>query len=150
MLNRAFTVAFAFTLFVSPALYAQAANGVRNITPGPSHTKAITVIDRPEIKIQRVEIEPNATRGLHAHDDVIYHVFMTMDAPLVLKIEGEADVHLDAWQTHFFTGGTIHAITNTSAEPVRFLEVFVNKPAAGKTAAINPAEAEALARAFAK
>jgi quercetin dioxygenase-like cupin family protein len=150
MLNQACTAALALTLLAAPAALAQTANGVRNIAPGPSHTKAITVIDRPEIKIQRVEIEPNATRGMHAHDDVIYHVFLTMDAPLVLSIEGEGDVHLDPWQTHFFKGGTAHAITNGTAEPVRFLEVFVNKPAAGKTAAIDPSEAEALARAFAR
>jgi hypothetical protein len=31
---------------------------------------------------------------------------------------------------------------------VRFIEIFVNKPADGKTAVIEPAAAEALARAF--
>src|SRR3954466_8709237 len=123
MLTRVCTMAFALALCAVMAASAQTppANGVRNLTPGPSHTKAITVIDRPEIKIQRVEIEPNATRGMHAHDDVIYHVFLTMDAPLALSIQGESDVRLEPWQTHFFTVGTVHAITNTSAEPVRFL-----------------------------
>jgi hypothetical protein len=130
--------------------FAQAANGVRNLTPGPSHTKAITPMDRPEIKVQRVDIEPNSTRGMHAHDDVIYHVFMTTDAPLTLKIEGEGDVHLEPWQAHFFTGGTVHAIVNDTAQSVRFIEIFINKPKDGKTAAMDPAAAEALARAFAQ
>ena len=107
-------------------------------------------MDRPEIKVQRVDIEPNATRGMHAHDDVIYHVFMTTDAPLTLSIEGEGDVHLGPWEAHFFKGGTVHAITNSSAESVRFIEIFVNKPKDGKTAALDPAAVEAIARAFAK
>jgi quercetin dioxygenase-like cupin family protein len=130
---------------------AAGAQGVRNLTPGPSHTKAITPVDRPEIKVQRVEIEPNATRGMHAHDDVVYHIFLTMDAPLTLTIQGEAEpVQLGPWQSHYFKGGTVHAITNTSAMPVSFLEIFVNKTE-NKTAqaAIDPAQAIALAMAHA-
>jgi len=148
MFRRVLLAAMALTVLVSASAFAQA-NGVRNLTPGPSHTKAITPMDRPEIKVQRVDIEPNATRGMHAHDDVIYHVFMTTDAPLTLSIEGEGDVHLAPWEAHFFKGGTVHAITNTSAESVRFIEIFVNKPKDGKTASIDPAALEALARAFA-
>jgi quercetin dioxygenase-like cupin family protein len=142
------TVTRICTLTVSIVLCicaASAAQGVRNLTPGPSNTKAITPMDRPEIKIQRVEILPNATRGMHAHDDVVYHVFLTMDDPLILTIEGEAEpVKLDPWQSHFFKGGTVHAITNPNAKPVRFLEVFVNKNG-DKTAALDAARALALA-----
>jgi len=147
MLKRSVLAAVAVVLIASSSAFAQAP-GVRNLTPGPTHTKAITPLDRPEIKIQRVDIESNSTRGMHAHDDVIYHVFMTTDAPLTLSIEGEGDVHLGPWEAHFFKGGTVHAITNSSAQSVRFIEIFVNKPADGKTAVIEPAAAEALARAF--
>ena len=150
MFKRVCPTAVALMLVASSSAFAQAAPGVRNLTPGPSHTKAITPLDRPEIKVQRVDIEPNSTRGMHAHDDVIYHVFMTTDAPLTLNIEGEGEVHLAPWEAHFFKGGTVHAITNTSAEPVRFIEIFVNKPKDGKTAAIDPAAVEAIARALAK
>ena len=145
---RRISLAAAVLLLAAASGFAQTANGVRNLTPGPSHTKAITPMDRPEIKVQRVDIEPNATRGMHAHDDVIYHVFMTTDAPLTLSIEGEGDVHLAPWEAHFFKGGTVHAITNNSAESVRFIEIFVNKPKDGKTAAIDPAAVMAIARAF--
>jgi len=149
MLKRATLAAIALSFLVSSGVFAQAP-GVRNLTPGPTHTKAITPMDRPEIKVQRVDIEPNSTRGMHAHDDVIYHVFMTTDAPLTLSIEGEGDVHLAPWEAHFFKGGTVHAITNTTAGSVRFIEIFVNKPKDGKTAAIDPAAVELLARALAE
>jgi quercetin dioxygenase-like cupin family protein len=150
MLKRVCLAAVALVIIASSSAFGQAANGVRNLTPGPTHTKAITPMDRPEIKVQRVDIEPNSTRGMHAHDDVIYHVFMTTDAPLTLSIEGESDVHLAPWEAHFFKGGTVHAITNSSAQSVRFIEIFVNKPKDGKTAAIDPATVEAIARAFAQ
>jgi quercetin dioxygenase-like cupin family protein len=147
MLKRVTLTAIALSFLASSSAFAQA-SGVRNLTPGPTHTKAITPMDRPEIKVQRVDIEPNSTRGMHAHDDVIYHVFMTTDGPLTLSIEGEGDVHLAPWEAHFFKGGTVHAITNSSAESVRFIEIFVNKPKDGKTAAIDPAAVELLARAL--
>ena len=148
MLKRCCVLTISIVLFTCSAALAQGAPGIRNLVPGPSHTKAITPVDRPEIKVQRVDIEPNATRGMHAHDDVIYHVFLATDAPLDLNIEGEGMVHLAPWEAHFFKGGTLHAITNPNATPARFIEIFVNTPKA-TAGAIDPAAAIAMAFAAA-
>ena len=74
-----------------------------------------------------VDMLADGTRSMHSHTDMLWHVFVTMDDPVVLTIEGEAPVNLGPWQSHFFKGGTMHGITNPSLEPIRFLEFFSKK-----------------------
>ena len=57
-----------------------------------------------------------------------------------------APVKLGPWQTHFFKGGTTHAITNPNSRVVQFLEFFSKKD--GGAASIE--DAQALALAFAR
>jgi hypothetical protein len=46
----------------------------------------------------------------------------------VLTIRGEKEpVRLGPWQTHFFKGGTVHAITNPSPRVAQFMEFFTKK-----------------------
>jgi hypothetical protein len=106
-----------------------------------------TLIENAQTRIVRVDILPNSTRSMHNHPDMLWHVFVTMDAPIVLTIQGEpAPVKLGPWQTHFFKGGTTHAITNPNSRVVQFLEFFSKKD--GGAASIE--DAQALALAFAR
>lgn len=90
-----------------------------------------TLIENAQTRIVRVDILANSTRSMHSHDDMLWHVFATLDAPIVLTIKGEEQrpVQLGPWQTHFFKGGTVHAITNPNPRPVQFLEFFSKKDA---------------------
>ena len=89
-----------------------------------------TIVQRPEMRVIRVSIQPNATRTLHAHADSQFHLFMPLDGTIDVTIDGEPTEHLGPWQAHVFKGGTMHAFTNPSAGPVQWLEVFVLKTAA--------------------
>ena len=37
--------------------------------------RPVRLIDRDEIRVSRVELQPGAVRSVHAHDDVEYHVW---------------------------------------------------------------------------
>jgi hypothetical protein len=110
-------------------------------TPDPSlagePATPTTLIERPEVRIVRVDILPNSTRSMHSHPDMIFHVFVTMDAPIILTIKGQEDkpVRLGPWQTHFFTGGTVHSITNPNPTKVQFMEYFTKRMDAAPAAA---------------
>ena len=91
------------------AVFAQAAD------PAFDNTEPATptfLIEQAETRIVRVDILANATRSMHGHTDMLWHVFVTMEDPIILTIEGQAPVNLGPWQSHFFKGGTQHAITN--------------------------------------
>ena len=100
------------------------------------------LIDQAETRIVLVDILADSTRSMHGHNDMLWQVFVTMEAPMVLTIEGEAPVRLAPWQSHFMEGGTMHAITNPSLEPVQFLEFFSKKP--GTVANVDEARKLAL------
>jgi hypothetical protein len=114
-----------------------------------------TLIENAQSRIVRVDILANSTRSMHNHPDMLWHVFVTMNDPIVLTIQGQANpVKLGPWQTHFFVGGTTHAITNPNPRVAQFLEFFSKK--AGATASIDTIEdamrtlAATLARAAAE
>lgn len=123
-------ILLAFVLSCSPAL-AQGPDG-EPATP-------TTLIENAQSRIVRVDILANSTRSMHNHPDMLWHVFVTMNDPIVLTIQGEANpVKLGPWQTHFFKGGTTHAITNPNPRVAQFLEFFSKK--AGATASIESIE----------
>lgn len=88
-----------------------------------------TLIENAQTRIVRVDILANSTRSMHSHDDMLWHVFVTMDAPIVLTLKGQEQqpVRLGPWQTHFFKGGTVHSITNPNPRVVQFMEFFSKK-----------------------
>jgi metallo-beta-lactamase class B len=120
--------------------------------PAPPEEPATptTLIERAETRIVRVEILASSTRSMHSHPDMLWHVFTTMDAPMILTIQGEANpVKLGPWQSHFLVGGTMHAITNPNPRPVQFLEFFSkNMAASGAGQAVGPAPGESLSQSY--
>jgi len=137
-------------LTVLALLVSYSASFAQAVDPAFDDTEPATptfLIEQAETRIVLVDMLADATRSMHGHTDMLWHVFVTMEDPVILTIEGEADVKLGPWQSHFFTGGTMHAITNPSLEPIQFLEFFSKKmDAAGIDDARNLALA--LARAL--
>jgi hypothetical protein len=120
--------ALLIALFSSSALYAQAP-----ATPAQQEPATpTTLIDNAESRIVRVDILASSTRSMHSHPDMLWHVFVTMNEPIELLIQGQAEpVKLAPWTTHFFKGGTVHAIRNPNPRQVQFMEFFAKKQAAG-------------------
>ena len=139
-------------LTVLALLVSCSASFAQAVDPAFDDTEPATptfLIEQAETRIVLVDMLADATRSMHGHTDMLWHVFVTMDDPIILTIEGEADpVKLGPWQSHFFEGGTMHAITNPSLEPVQFLEFFSKRMDAA--ASIDDAKnfALALARAL--
>src|SRR5581483_11450015 len=124
-MSRCSAFALSILLVSAPILFAQgrAAGAREPATP-------TTLIENDQTRIVRVQQLANSTRSMHSHPDMLWHVFVTMDAPVDLDIQGEGIVHLGPWQTHFFKGGTTHAIINPNPTAVQFLEFFAKKTAA--------------------
>lgn len=123
------------------------AQGQAPAAPGEPATPT-TIIENAQSRIVRVDILASSTRSMHNHPDMLWHVFVTMDAPIILTIQGEANpVKLGPWQSHFFKGGTTHAITNPSPRQVQFLEFFSKK--IDGAAAASPDDARDLLLALA-
>lgn len=134
--------------YLAPTFLALLVSCSAAFAQGPDREPATptTIIENAQTRIVRVDILANSTRSMHNHPDMLWHVFVTMDAPIVLTIQGEsAPVKLGPWQSHFFKGGTTHAITNPSPRVVQFLEFFSKKE--GAAASIEEAQSLALALA---
>jgi quercetin dioxygenase-like cupin family protein len=91
--------------------------GIRN---GP-------LIDRAEIRVSRVDVEPNGVRNVHSHDDVQYHLFIPMSAGIRFEAESQKPLDVAAWQAQFLQGGTKHGFRNAGGATVTIMEIFVKK-----------------------
>jgi len=96
-----------------------APSGGRGVSNGP-------LIDRAEVRVSRVDVEPNGVRNVHAHDDMQYHLFVAIAGAVRLDVESQ-NVQLGPWQAHFIKGGTQHGFTNTGTSTATVLEVFIKK-----------------------
>lgn len=85
------------------------------------------LIDRPEIRVIRVDVEPGGTRLLHTHDDVRYHLVVPMTGNLQVNLDLPTPVALVPWQPHFMNGGTRHGFQNTGTSKVSVMEIFVRR-----------------------
>lgn len=85
------------------------------------------LIDRDEIRVSRVELQPGAVRAVHAHDDVEYHVWAPVSGSLEITIGQQPPQAAAAGQAFFMTRGTRHGFRNTGATPAAVFEIFVKK-----------------------
>jgi len=107
-----------------------------------------TIMDRPEVRILRVEIQPGAVRRVHTHEDVTFHLLMPLTGPLQVTA-GPATVMAKVGQAYFMKKSMPHTFTNTGTTAVLVMETFVKpepRPAAGRT---SPQVETALAMALA-
>jgi quercetin dioxygenase-like cupin family protein len=85
------------------------------------------LIDRPEIRVVRVDLEPGAVRLLHTHDDVRYHLMIPVTGSAQANLGPATSLALQQWQPVFFEGGTTHGFQNNGTTTVSIMEIFVRK-----------------------
>src|SRR5216684_3496032 len=95
--------------------------------PGVRPTR---LIDRAEIRVSRVEIQAGATRRVHTHDDVEYHLWIPIEGNLQITIGSDAPVAAKAGQAFFMKRGTPHGFKNVGTTPGVAFEIFVKQTTA--------------------
>ncbi|HYA17941.1 MAG TPA: cupin domain-containing protein [Bryobacteraceae bacterium] len=104
-----------------PAMMAAAALAQ---SPDPGVTP-VRLIDRPEIRVSRVELQPGAVRSVHTHEDVKYHVWVALSGKLEVTIGSAKPVMAAEGQAFFMQKGTPHGFRNVGTTPAAVMEIFV-------------------------
>lgn len=81
--------------------------------------------DQHEVRVLRVVVDAGGQRVMHSHDNVQYHLFIPISAPMQLELEGGESVAVQPWHPYFMRVGTQHGFRNDSSVPVEIMEVFV-------------------------
>ena len=118
---RTIPLGFALALFC----VAQA-NPQTRPSPDPGVTP-IRQIDRAEVRVTRVELQPGAVRSVHQHDDVRFHLFIPVTGKLELTIGSAKPVDATPGQAFFMEKGTPHGFKNVGSSPAAVMEVFVKE-----------------------
>jgi quercetin dioxygenase-like cupin family protein len=111
-------------------------------TQDPGVARAV-LMDRADVRILRVEIQPGAVRRVHTHDDVPFHLFLPLSGAIELTI-ASATVKAAVGQAYYLEKGTPHGFKNTGASQAMALEVFVRSKSP-----LAKREAQALAMTLA-
>jgi feruloyl esterase len=117
------------------AAAASVANQAQPAAPGEADpgVRFTRLIDRAEVRVSRLELQPGATRRVHQHDDVEYHLWVPLEGELEITIGNAAPVRATAGgQAFFMNRGTPHGFKNVGATPAAALEVFVKQTAAAR------------------
>jgi quercetin dioxygenase-like cupin family protein len=107
-----------------PSGQAPAATPAGEADPG---VRPVRLIDRDEIRVSRVELQPGAVRRVHAHDDVEYHVWAPVSGSLEITIGNDSPKAAAPGQAFFMKKGTSHGFRNTGTTPAAVFEIFVKK-----------------------
>jgi quercetin dioxygenase-like cupin family protein len=146
MRKNAFLLTAALAALACFPLLAQTPDAEKPVpTEDPGVARAV-LINRPEIRVLRVEIQPGAVRRIHQHDDVRYHLFLPITPGIEVTVGSAKPVMTKAGQAVFMEKGTPHGFRNTGSTVAMVFEVFVrpDAPAASKTVA-EKSDALALA-----
>src|SRR5689334_13855406 len=120
--------AFAFCVH---AIAQSPATGNANAGVNPTR-----LMDRPEVRVTRVEIAPGAVRTVHTHDDVRYHLWIPVSGKLEITIGSAKPVEAASGQAFFIQKSTPHGFRNIGTTPAAVMEIFVKD--APSTAGLNP------------
>lgn len=115
--------ALVFALFCAWPAAAQTAG------PNPG-VKPVRQMDRPEVRVTRVELQPGAVRSVHQHDDVRFHLFIPVSGKIELTIGSDKPIEAIPGQAYFMERGTPHGFRNIGSTPAAVMEVFVKDVAA--------------------
>jgi quercetin dioxygenase-like cupin family protein len=119
----------ALTLTLLYALQASAQTPGAANGPNPGVTP-VRQIDRAEVRVTRVELQPGAVRSVHTHDDVRFHLFIPVSGKIELTMGSAKPVEATPGQAYFMEKGTPHGFRNTGSSPAMVMEVFVKEDAA--------------------
>lgn len=112
-----------------------------------SGVNPIRLMDRQEVRVTRVEIQPGAVRSMHTHDDVRFHRWIPISGKLELTIGSAKPVETASGQAFFFDKGTPHGFKNVGSTPAAVMEVFVKDGASAAQVESLPLVLAALAKA---
>ena len=90
--------------------------------------------ERPDVRATRVDLKPMATRAVHQHDDVKFHLFVPLTGKLQITIGSEKPVDAPVGQAFYIKGGTPHSFRNLASAPASAMEIFVLN---GSTASLD-------------
>lgn len=102
----------------------------------------VRLLDRPEVRVSRVEIAPGAVRSVHTHDDVRFHLWIPISGKLEITIGSAKPVEAVSGQAFFLEKGTPHGFRNIGSTPAVVMEIFVKN---GASTAANDAVDAAFA-----
>jgi quercetin dioxygenase-like cupin family protein len=105
-------------------LCALQASAQTRTAPDPG-VNPVRQIDRAEVRVTRVELQPGAVRSMHTHDDVRFHLFIPIQGKLELTIGSAKPVEALPGQAFFMERGTPHGFRNAGTTPAAVMEVFV-------------------------
>ena len=123
------TIIFTVTLAALYALQTRAQAPAPTKGPDPG-IHPVRQIDRPDVRVLRVEIQPYAVRSVHTHDDVKFHLFIPVSGNLEITIGSAKPVEATPGQAFLMEKGTPHGFRNTGSTPAMAMEVFVKDNAA--------------------
>jgi len=123
-------LAAAVVLCSASVAFAQAIGGPEKgrAVAGDPGISSMVVMDRPDFRVLRDWAEPGATRRMHNHADMTYHVFSLVTGQLLLTVEGEEPVEVKAGDVLDLKGGVMHTFTNTGTVTATIVEVFGKAP----------------------
>jgi quercetin dioxygenase-like cupin family protein len=112
----------------------------QNAGPNPGVTP-IRQIDRAEVRVTRVELQPGAVRSVHTHDDVRFHLFIPITGRIELTMGSAKPIETMPGQAYFMEKGTPHGFRNLGSSPAAVMEVFVKESgASARRAPFPPAD----------
>src|SRR6516165_4845801 len=85
----------------------------------------VRLMDRPEVRVSRVEVAPGAVRAVHTHDDVRFHLWIPISGKLEITIGSAKPVEATSGQAFFMEKGTPHGFRNIGTTPATVMEIFV-------------------------
>jgi quercetin dioxygenase-like cupin family protein len=145
MTLRTFALIAALSTFAVPRAPAQ--DLVPTKDPGVARASLI-INPGAGVDVLRLEFQPGAVRSIHQHDDVRFHLFLSMEGSIEVTI-GSTKTVATPGQAFFIEKGTPHGFRNTGTTPARGFEIFVRDPKQGTKADLGDAQSDALKLAMA-
>jgi quercetin dioxygenase-like cupin family protein len=109
----------------------------------------VRVIDRAEVRVLHVELQPFAVRSVHEHNDVRFHLFIPVEGKIELTIGSAKPVEAMPGQAYFIEKGTPHGFRNLGSTVAVVMEVFVKETPTTAKAGVSKDDAMRLAMALA-
>ena len=107
------------------------------------------LLDQPQVRVLRVEIQPGSTRKVHTHDDVRFHLFLPITGSIEFTKGSEKTAAVPG-QAFYMDKGTPHGFRNTGTSVAMAFEVFIRDGApTAQNSDKADAERDALALALA-
>lgn len=142
-MQRLFAVIGMILMVVTNRPVAAQTTAAGEADPGVRPTR---LIDRAEVRVSRVEIQAGATRRVHTHEDVVYHLWIHIQGNLQLTIGADAPTAVSVGQAFFIKRSTPHGFKNIGTTPAAVFEIFIKQT----TTAGGPEALDLLTQVLAK